>query len=317
VAKLHFVTGKGGVGKSTLSACIAQQLSSESKGPVLLCDILGHGSAAHYLGHKKVELEPRRCFDIKNLWVSRTEPHAAFKEYIGVLLALGSSDSALLNATSRIRGSLTDLIADNKIVKAFVKACPGLEPIVMLGKVCWESRNGIAPETDRPWEHIVVDSPASGHFVQLFQSTLALLKVFDRGPIKAQAQKIVDLVKDRNLSKYYLVTLPEELPLQEALDLNNLLNELELPQSKMIINKYPDSSAFELETSEEVSSDWIQHLKTEEEKWQLQVELLSNFKIQLGREYLKIETVPGIDGKAWIDLLRTNFQKLNLERIAT
>src|SRR5690606_10614122 len=111
-------------------------------------------------------------------------------------------------------------------VEAFVHACPGLEPAVLLGKLEYESKNGRNPDTKEPWSFVVVDAPATGHSLMLFRSTFALMNVFAAGVVFKQARAIRDFVTDTQRFVVHLVTLPEELPVKEAHDLKTGLAQL-------------------------------------------------------------------------------------------
>ncbi len=143
--QLHIVTGKGGVGKSTVAASLTRALAEKGEGPVLLIEVQGSGRSLGLLGlEDHFRYEVQAVPDLNNVWACRILPKPAFRQYFSLLLALGQHDSAFAQLTSSLRERLVDTVLENKIVSAFVDVCPGLEPAALLGKVHWESTEGLA-----------------------------------------------------------------------------------------------------------------------------------------------------------------------------
>lgn len=236
MAELHFVTGKGGVGKSTVAAALAQRLVSEGRGPVLLIDVQGSGWALRLLGLEGAPFENTPLPGLTGAFGSRILPKDSFKQYFGTLLALGKENSAFGMATGAMRARLVDLVVENKIVSAFIDVCPGLEPAVLLGKMHWEATQGRSPSGER-WAYVVIDAPATGHGVMLFKSTAALVEVFGVGVIFRQATEIMEFVRDPRRTHLWLVTLPEELPVAEAAQMARELLALKVPIFRTVLNR--------------------------------------------------------------------------------
>jgi len=282
MAQIHFVTGKGGTGKSTFAATLATQLSQAGEGPVLLLEIQGSGRSLEMLGATDKGFENRPLPRLANTWGARIFPRESFKQYFRILLALGDQESGFASATEGLRDKLTDLVFDNKVVSAFVDVCPGLEPAVLLGKVHWESKQGEAPESREPWRHVVVDSPATGHGLMLFRSTIALMEVFGVGAIFRQARDIVSDIRNPLHSKFYIVTTIEEMPLKESQDLVRESNGLGLPAARFVFNRYTPEETAPLENAASasdsgLSAEWQREVRFERESTQQQAEMLSGF----------------------------------------
>lgn len=239
MAIMHFVTGKGGVGKSTYAASLAKQLAEKSPSEtVLLIDIQGSGYSLELVGIEKPNQTPSKSQETHNLWGCRILPFETFKEYFSVLLALGNTDTPIAQITSGIRDRMVNLVVGNPAIEAFIHACPGLEPAVLLGKLEYEAEKGKSPDK-KSWTHIVVDAPATGHSLMLFRSTFALLEVFGTGVVFKQARQIKDFAKNRAQFKVHLISIPEELPVKETYELKNHLLEYGVEVSKAILNRSP------------------------------------------------------------------------------
>ncbi len=282
-AQLHIITGKGGVGKSTVAASLAQSLSERNEGPVLLIDVQGSGRSLELLGHRGTPFANTWLPASKKVWGSRILPRESFKQYFSHLLSLGSEHSTWAQLTSVFRDKLVDLVFENRIVSAFVDVCPGLEPAVLLGKIHWEASHGVVPGTAEAWRHVVVDAPSTGHGLMLFKSTHALTEVFSTGLIFKQASQIMRDIRDPNLSKIYIVSLLEELPLRESFELASQLRAMALPSPRYLINRSPLWEDWpELPTAPSLDEVWLKEALYERELWKEKKSLLEEFKRSLG-----------------------------------
>jgi len=248
---MHFITGKGGVGKSTYAASLAAQLAQKDPAHrVLLVDVQGSGYALESACIERVQQTPLRSARTGNLWGCRILPFDTFKEYFSVLLAMGNTDTAIAQITSAFRDRVVDLVVGNSAISAFIQACPGLEPAVLLGKLEYESKAGRAPGTREAWTHIVVDAPATGHALMLFRSTFALLNVFSAGVVFKQAGEIRSFVTDPDRFVVNLVSVPEELPVAESVELKAGLADLGVRVQRAVLNRSPRDESDDLHTHE-------------------------------------------------------------------
>jgi len=244
--KIHFITGKGGVGKTFHSLALSQHLATQEPHENIL--IIEVQNTQHCLKQLKVDLKPTGNTITtlnNNLHYCYLDFNKCFQEYLSLMLSLGQNQKLLGKLTSTIRNEFAQKIIKNKAINSFIHACPGLKPTSLLGKIYFEY-------TLNKWKHIIVDCPATGHFKQLISSTMAMKELFPIGPIHRQAKAIENVL--RNDSEISIISLAEELPLKEAHELKQELKEKFSLNSEIKINKHEHSS-LSLDNSTELPLD--------------------------------------------------------------
>ena len=194
------MAGKGGVGKTTVSATLARAaalaglstLIVEVEGKSGLPAMFGQGE----LGYDEVVLSPGGGPDAAGDVRARTlTADAALLEYL--------HDHGWSRISKRLVSSgALDVVAT---------AAPGIKDILLLGKVKQLEREGIA-------DLIVLDAPAAGHAITFLQSARSLIDTVSVGPINAQARDVLQLLEDHKRCQVVLVTIPEETPVNEAVE---------------------------------------------------------------------------------------------------
>jgi anion-transporting ArsA/GET3 family ATPase len=212
-----FVTGKGGVGKSTVSVALAQAWR-DAGARTLLVEIEGQSSASALLSEREVGYQPVPIAE--HLAAMRITLTDALKEY----------------ARMRVKVRLVaDRLVGNPIIDQFAQAAPGFRELLVLGKL-WS----LARETDdrgrRKWDAIVVDSPATGHGLGLLGMAGVIARMFPVGPISSEARQVDAFVKDPEQVGVVLVALAEELPVTETLELRAQLRERGVDVAAAIVN---------------------------------------------------------------------------------
>jgi anion-transporting ArsA/GET3 family ATPase len=220
--RLLVVTGKGGVGKSTVSAGLAL-LASRAGKRVLVCEVNAQERVAPMLGAPPSGPEMREV--LPNLFTVNVAPRDAMREY-GLMVL-------------RFR-SIYDAVFENRVVRFFLRAIPSLAELVMLGKILHEVR---VEERGRPrWDLVVLDAPATGHAVQLLRTPAALLDTVPPGPLRRDAEWMHALLVDPRTTALSIVTLPEEMPVNEAIDLDaQVRGVLGMPRGALVVNAMPDT----------------------------------------------------------------------------
>ncbi len=196
--ELHFITGKGGVGKSTVALAMAYQKARAGK-KVLLVELGDQSFYKEFLDLKAVGFIPTEL--IKNLDISLWSGGDCLKEYARHLLKIES---------------LYRLFFENPISKSLINVAPGLAEISITGKITSGPRHH-GPQMK--YDCIVIDAYATGHFLSMIKAPAAMAQAIQFGPMGEQNRSIDKILKDENLCSYHIVTLPEELPVKEAEEL--------------------------------------------------------------------------------------------------
>ncbi|MEM9132565.1 MAG: ArsA family ATPase [Actinomycetota bacterium] len=213
-ARLVVVTGKGGVGRSTTAAAIARLERSRGR-RVLAVDASPSVGLGLALGNP---LPPGEMVAIDtDLSALRLTPEAALDEYVKMTLRAPVSPRSL-GPVARI----FDFVAT---------AAPAVREILTIGKIGHEVRRG-------PWDTVVVDGPATGHIVELLDAPAALGELVGIGPLAAESAWLTELLHDDEQTEVVVVTTPEELPVNETLELVARLGQrTSVTVSTIVVNR--------------------------------------------------------------------------------
>jgi anion-transporting ArsA/GET3 family ATPase len=212
------VTGKGGVGKTTVCAAEAVALAQKGK-RVLVCMCHAKDRLSTMFGSDLIGPEVKPV--APNIWAVNMDPTRALEEYGAMTLK------------SR---ALYKLLFDNKYVRGFFRAVPGMQEWTMLGKAWWhttETREDGSPLYDV----VILDAPATGHGLDMLRVPKVILEVVPPGLLRRDAERAWALFQDPETCAVVLVTLPEEMPTTETIELARALEtELKLPIGKIVVN---------------------------------------------------------------------------------
>ena len=207
--QLLYVTGKGGVGKTTVAAALG--LAAAARGPA--DDRLRGRRAGSRLARVPARGRGRRrprCSSPTNLWAITIDPQRALEEWLG----------------KQIGGAALQVLARSSAFQYFVAAAPGAKELITIAKV-WElaqraplGRSATARTTS--WSST---RPASGHGLAMLTTPRTFGEIARVGPIRRQAYKVRDLLADPERTGYVAVALPEEMPVNETLELERRLPE--------------------------------------------------------------------------------------------
>lgn len=197
---LQVVAGKGGVGRSILASALA--LSFARRGlRTLLLEVNSANSAATYLGVAPAVDEPRLVVD--NLWLCRMTPAGALREYALMVLKFKA---------------LYTLVFENKLVKYLLRSIPSLAEFTMAGKT-WFHTTERHTDGSPKYERIIVDAPATGHAITYLSVARTVADIAPAGIMKTASEKMAEVVESKDSSCLHVVTLPEEMPLNEGLEI--------------------------------------------------------------------------------------------------
>ncbi len=214
--KLVVVAGKGGVGRTTVSAALAWAAAEKGK-RVLICQTKSKERLSTLFGIKTVGTELTRVRD--RLYAVNMTPQAALREYGAMVLR---------------SEFIAKQVLENKVSRTFLKAVPGLEDYAMLGKVWFHT-------TEERWDLVIMDGPATGHLLAMLQIPLSIIDTVPEGPLTRPAQSTLSLLRDPVRSAMVIVTLAEDLPSNEAIDLaRNQTATVRMPLGPLVVNQlYP------------------------------------------------------------------------------
>ena len=214
--RLIFVTGKGGVGKSTIAASLAW-LASQRKMSTLLCQVDAKGDLQRMFGRSAIGFKPELVRP--NLWAMSMDTEAALNEYLKIYLRLP--------VLPRL----------GPLAKAFdfvANAAPGVREILVVGKLCWEVK-------ENHYDIVIVDSAASGHIVSQLASPKGVGELFRVGMVVDQTAWMSDILRDPKTTGVVLVSTAEETPVQESIELaERLSDQTEVSLALVVANRiYP------------------------------------------------------------------------------
>ncbi len=218
------VTGKGGVGKTTVSVALGMRAAAEGK-RTIVCEVAAQENASRMFEHTtvgfhEVELE-------ENLWAISIDPDESMREY--VLLQL------------KVR-AMRDMLFRSRIFNYLAAATPGLKELVTIGKI-WElAQLDRKVKSGRKYDTVIVDAPATGHGVGFLQTPRTFANIARVGPIHSQAQTLDNFITDHENTGVAIVALPEEMPVNESAALeHDLVEEVGVAVDRVYLNGlYPE-----------------------------------------------------------------------------
>jgi anion-transporting ArsA/GET3 family ATPase len=225
--RLHVISGKGGTGKSTVAASLAVSLAEQGK-QVLLCEVEGRQGISRLFdmaafGDGEVQLTgswqsgERRAGSLCALHI---DPEAALREYLTTYFKLGPA-VRLLEAFG--------------VVEFATSIAPGLRDVLLTGKVYEAAKVVRRGRGARSYDAVVLDAPPTGRITRFLTANAELAGLARMGPIKSQAESVMASLRSPQTA-IHLVTLLEDMAVQETLDAVEELREAQLPVRSVIVN---------------------------------------------------------------------------------
>jgi len=226
------VGGKGGVGRTTVATALAVLLARNGR-RVLLAHVRSRQRVDRMLGCKRVDQKIRQVEP--NLWAVNMNPRAALRERGMMVLKFGVVYRAVM---------------ENRLVKHFLRAIPSLDEYSMLGKAWFHTTEG--SEEDPRFHTVVFDGPATGHLLTMLRIPSVILDAVPDGPLTRDAVEIRDLLVDPARTGLWIVSLAEEIPVTESVDLfETARDKLDIVAQRLVVNAlYPPGLSQDPELSE-------------------------------------------------------------------
>jgi anion-transporting ArsA/GET3 family ATPase len=210
--RLLFVTGKGGVGKTSVAAALAH-LASRAGTRTLLCEMDAKGALAAAFDTTPLGFEPRQID--KDLFVMQMNTEDSLREYLRLVKV------PLVGRIGPLARTF-DFVAD---------AAPGVREILSVGKLVYEVR-------ERHYDLVIVDAEASGHVVSEIAAPRVISELVQVGMVREQTRWMTEILEDPELTGLVIVTTPEEMPVAETIELIGRLDtETGVKPSAIVANR--------------------------------------------------------------------------------
>ena len=224
--RVIFVMGKGGVGKSTVATALGIRATLEGK-RTIICEVSAAENTSRLfrqeeVGYREVELA-------NDLWAISIDPDDSMREYVLLQLKVKA---------------MRDLLFRSRMFTYLAEATPGLNELVTIGKV-WElAQLDRKVRHGRKYDLVIVDAPATGHGITFLRTPRTFARIAKVGPMHSQANQLDAMITDHSTTGALIVSLPEEMPVNETATLEKELTEdIGVEVERVLVNAvYPDRS---------------------------------------------------------------------------
>jgi anion-transporting ArsA/GET3 family ATPase len=218
--RLVFVTGKGGVGKSTVATALGLVAARHGR-RTIVAELASQQRVQHAFARDAERFEEVELAD--GLFAISIDPEHAMEEYLRVKA-----------------GAVGQMLGSSRLFQVFAMATPGMRELLSIGKV-WElAQFERRTEDAAPYDFVVVDAPATGHGVGILRTPRTFADIARVGPIARQGRIIADTIADRDFTGVVAVATPEEMAVNEALGLGEAIAADALALDLVVLNAlYP------------------------------------------------------------------------------
>lgn len=226
--RLHVVTGKGGTGKSTVAAALALALASDGR-DVLLCEVEGRQGIARMFDVDPLPYQERQIARglaapdegrPGTVTALHIDPESALLEYLSMYYRLGRAGKAL------------DRFG---VIEFATTLAPGVRDVLLTGKVYEAAKSGARRKGARTYDAVVLDAPPTGRITRFLNVNDELAGLAKVGPVRSQADTVMTLLRS-DRTRVHLVTVLEEMPVQETADGIAELEGADLPVGGVVVN---------------------------------------------------------------------------------
>ena len=296
--RVLIVLGKGGVGKSTLSAAIAKVATiSGDRALIMECDARAPLAATFGVAASFTPTQVAHNLDLMTL-----DGRAALEEYLRLVVP----GRMLLKA-----------VFASRIYQFFVQAAPGLRELMMLGKVFYDAGR---PDAKAPARNlIIVDAPASGQAMSLLKMPTAARSTFGDSIVGKEASNISKMLRDRRNCAIIQVTTADSLSISETIETHAQLSSIHLAPAAVIFNRMPpsefDASDISVLTNRglHIRKKDLEHLvalaKSELNRVAEARKAIAKIRTETGGPVLEIAEHSGLSGIALIDSIATDLAR--------
>src|SRR3954468_7045781 len=219
-ARLHVVTGKGGTGKTSVAAALALGLAEGGR-RTLLAEVEGRPGIAQLFDTEPLPYKELKIASIPGGGEVRAlavDPEEALLEYLEMFYHLGAAGRALRKVGA---------------IDFATTIAPGLRDVLLTGKV--KESTTRSSDGRRAYDAVVLDAPPTGRIGRFLNVTAETARLAKMGPIKTQSEGVASLLRSP-ITTVHVVTLLEEMPVQESLDAIAELRSLQIPVGRIIVN---------------------------------------------------------------------------------